>query len=118
MQDPLSVSRTGSLRTACQIIRIDRYDSAVMIDLVTLESCSRGSQRWPAGTPLTMAFRAVHLDDEWLELEEIVAGWESRGQVVVLEASQVANGIRYQFTDGDEELLLVLDERPSERDRG
>lgn len=118
MQDPLSVSETGSLRTACQIIRIDRCDNAVMIDLVTLEPCSRGSQRWPAGMPLTLGFRALHLDDEWLELEQIVAGWERHGRVVVLEATKVARGIRYQFTDGDEELLLVLDERPSERDRG
>jgi hypothetical protein len=118
MQDPLGVGTTGPLRVACQIIRMDRHDNSAMIDLVTLEPCSRGGDSLPAGTPLTLGFRAVRVGDEWTDLEEMVEGWENRGDVLSLEVAKVARGIRYQFTDGKEELLLVLDERPPEHEHG
>lgn len=116
MHDPLEVRTSGDLLVACQIIHMGWRDEATLIDLVTLEPCWRGSEELPAGTPLTLGFKATHLEDDRLDLEGVLGGWESRGAVLVLEAAGGASGICYQFSDGEEHLLLVLDEQPPQPD--
>lgn len=117
MQDPLDVRTAGDLRVTCQIVHIGWRDEATLIDLVTLEECRRDGSDLPAGSPLTLGFKASHLDEDRLEMEEVVSTWESNGAILTLDAADAAKGICYQFSDGREHLLLVLDERPPDRDR-
>ena len=110
MDDPLDVRTTGDLRVTCQIIRVDRHDDATVIDLVTVDPCWQGHAELPAGTPLTLGFRITHLRDERRELERIMDGWETGDAVLVLEAAGVGQGIGYQFCDGQQHVVMVLEE--------
>lgn len=115
MEDPFGVRTVGALRVACQIIHIGHRDGATLIDLVTLEACIRGETELPAGSPLTLGFEARYQHDDRTALENVVGGWETSDAVLRLEVADLPGGICYQFTDGDEQLLLVLSDLPPAR---
>lgn len=115
MEDPFGVRTVGALRVTCQIIHVGRRDGATLIDLVTLAPCTRGETELPAGTPLTVGFVSRYTHEDRVALENVVGEWETRDAVLVLEVADLAGGICYQFTDREEQLLLVLDELPPGR---
>lgn len=113
MNDPFQVNVLGGLRVACQIIGISSRGSATLIDLVTLEpSQGQGDDELPAGSPLTVGFETIGLDEDRAALEGLVVGWEMEDTVVILDVANVAGGICYQFCDGEDHLLLLLHELP------
>lgn len=111
MKDPFGVRAAGDVSVACQIIHMDHCESATRIDLVTLEPCG-GEDRpeLPAGSPLTVSFQVAGRGEDMSVLEGVVRRWESQGDVLVLGVADGARGICYEFSDGVEHLVIVLDE--------
>jgi hypothetical protein len=112
MDDHFGVRTVGGLQVTCQIIHVGHRDGATLIDLVTLAPCERGETQLPAGTPLTVGFESRYMHEDRMALENVVGGWETSDAVLLLEVADLAGGICYQFTDGEEQLLLVLGELP------
>lgn len=113
MEDPFGVRAVGALQVTCQIIYVGHRDGATLIDLVTLAPCARGETELPAGTPFTVGFESRYEHEERMTLENVVGGWETNDAVLLLEVADLAGGICYQFTDGEEQLLLVLGDTPA-----
>jgi hypothetical protein len=112
VKDPFSVKTSGRLRVACQILHVDRLDHGTLIDLVTVEPCERGMEHLPAGTALSLGFDYEPLRDGRAELEAVVGKWESQGTVLDVEVRDAPTGICYQFSSGDNQLILLVEERP------
>lgn len=98
---------------ACQILHVDKLDHGTLIDIVTIEPCTRGEQQLPAGTPLSLSFDYEPLRDGQVELETIVGGWESKGTVLQVQVHDAPTGICYQFSSGENQLILLVEERRS-----
>ena len=109
MQDPFDVTTSGRLKVACQIIHVEHLHQGTIVDLVTLEACDRGLERVPAGTPLALGFGSEPTGDARAELESIMTHWETADAVVHLEVDDVPGGLRYQFSYGNELLVLLVD---------
>ena len=93
----------------CQIIHVEHLRRGTVVDLVTLEPCARGLERVPAGTPLSLGFGSEPMTDAQMELEAIMSHWEEGGALLDLEVDDVPEGLRYQFSCGDEQLILLVD---------
>ena len=93
----------------CQIIHVEHLRRGTVVDLVTLEPCDRGLDRVPAGTPLSLGFGSEPMTDAQMELEAIMSHWEEGGALLDLEVDDVPEGLRYQFSCGDEQLVLLVD---------
>ncbi|MGH9211577.1 MAG: hypothetical protein ACRD2C_12970 [Acidimicrobiales bacterium] len=102
---------SGRLQVACQILHLDRLDHGTLIDLVTLEPCERGDEPIPAGTTLSLGFDYEPLRDGQAELEAVVGRWERKGTVLEVKVHDAPTGICYQFSSGDNQLILLVEER-------
>jgi hypothetical protein len=109
MRDPFSVFTSGGLRVACQILHVEHLDKGTLVDLVTLEPCTRGFERVPAGTPMALGFGCEPQEDTRLELETIMNHWERANALLDLEVDDVPGGLRYEFSCGDEQLVLLVE---------
>lgn len=109
MKDPFGVWTSGRLRVVCQIIHVEHLRKGTVVDLVTLEPCDRGLERVPAGTPLSLGFGSEPMTDAQIELEAIMGHWEAGGSLLDLEVDDMPDGLRYQFSCGDEQLILLVD---------
>lgn len=114
MKDPFSVWTSGRLHVVCQILHVEHLDNGTLVDLVTLEPCARGETRVPAGTPLALGFGADPLAESRVELESIMTHWETAGALLDLDVEDVPGGLRYHFTSGDEQLILLVEGRRPE----
>lgn len=101
----------GQLQVACQILHLDRLDHGTLIDLVTVEPCERSGEHLPAGTTLSLGFDYEPLRDGQAELEAVVGRWERKGTVLDVEVHDAPTGICYQFSSGDNQLILLVEER-------
>jgi hypothetical protein len=115
VKDPFGVKTLGQLQVACQIMHVDRLEHGTLIDLVTLEPCERGVEHLPAGTPLSLGFDYEPLRDGQAELEAVVGRWEDKGTVLKVEAHDAPTGICYQFSSGENQLILLVEERRAGR---
>jgi len=113
VKDPFSVRARGELKVACQILHLDRLDHGTLIDIVTIEPCERNGEHLPAGTALSLGFDYEPMRDGQAELESIVGNWESRGTVLQVEVHDAPTGICYQFSSGENQLILLVEERRS-----
>jgi len=109
VRDPFGVWTSGRLQVVCQIIHVEHLRKGTVVDLVTLEPCDRGLERVPAGTPLSLGFGAEPSTDAQLELEAIMSHWEAGGALLDLQVEDADDGLRYQFSCGDEQLILLVD---------
>jgi len=109
MRDPFSVFTSGKLSVVCQILHVEHLSKGTLVDLVTLEPCDRGLERVPAGTPLALGFGSEPQEDTRFELESIMSHWEQGGAMLDLQVDDVAGGLRYQFSYGNELLVLLVD---------
>jgi hypothetical protein len=109
VQDPFDVTTSGNLEVVCQIIHVEHLQQGTVVDLVTLEPCERGLERVPAGTPLALGFGSEPSGDARAELESIMTHWETGGALVSLQVEDVPGGLRYQFSNGNELLVLLVD---------
>jgi hypothetical protein len=109
MHDPFDVWTAGKLRVACQIIHVENMHNGTLVDLVTLEACDRGLERIPAGTPLSLAFGIERSAESRVQLESIMTYWEAGSAVLRVEVEDVPGGLRYEFSCGDEQLILLVD---------
>jgi hypothetical protein len=90
-------------------MHVEHLRRGTVVDLVTLEPCDRGPERVPAGTPLSLGFGSEPMTDAQMELEAIMSHWEEGGALLDLEVDDVPEGLRYQFSCGDEQLILLVD---------
>lgn len=109
MQDPFDVWTAGRLRVACQIIHVENLPNGTLVDLVTLDPCTRGPESVPAGTPMALAFGIERSADSRAQLEAIMTHWETGGAVLNVEVEDVPGGLRYEFSCGNEQLILLVD---------
>lgn len=109
MKDPFKVWTSGRLHVVCQILHVEHLDNGTLVDLVTLEPCARGEARVPAGTPLALGFGSDPLEDSRAELESIMTHWETAGALLDLDVDDVPGGLRYHFSCGDEQLILLVE---------
>lgn len=93
----------------CQIIHVENLQNGTLVDLVTLEPCDRGLERIPAGTPLALAFGIERAAESRAQLEAIMTHWETGGAVLHVEVEDVPGGLRYEFSCGNEQLILLVD---------
>jgi hypothetical protein len=112
MRDPFGVFTSGRLNVVCQILHVEHLNKGTVVDLVTLEPCDRGEARVPAGFPLALGFGSEPDESTRFELESIMTHWEAGGSVLDLEVADVAGGLRYQFSCGDEQLVLLVETGP------
>lgn len=113
VKDPFGVRTRGELQVACQILHLDKLENGTLIDLVTIEPCSRQGRHLPAGTALSLSFDYQPMRDGQAELEAIVGNWESNGTVLDVGVHDVPTGICYQFRSGENQLILLVEERRS-----
>jgi hypothetical protein len=111
VKDPFGVKTLGRLQVACQILHLDRLEHGTLIDLVTIEPCERSGEPLPAGTTLSLGFDYEPLRDGQAELEAVVGRWERKGTVLDVEVHDAPTGICYQFSSGDNQLILLVEER-------
>jgi len=111
VKDPFGVRTRGELQVACQILHLDKLEHGTLIDIVTIEPCTRGEQHLPAGTALSLSFDYQPMRDGQEELEAIVGNWESKGTVLEVEVHDAPTGICYQFRSGENQLILLVEER-------
>lgn len=68
----------------------------------------RGLERIPAGTPLVCAFGIERAAENRAQLEGIMTHWETGGAVLHVEVEDVPGGLRYEFSCGNEQLILLV----------
>jgi hypothetical protein len=97
---------------ACQILHLDRLDHGTLIDLVTIEPCERQGRNIPPGTALALGFDYEPSRVAQQELETLLVKWENEGTVLDVDVHDAATGVCYQFSSGDHQLVLLVEERP------
>jgi hypothetical protein len=112
MRDPFDVFTSGTLRVTCQILHVEHLAKGTLVDLVTLEPCDRGVERVPAGTPLALGFGSEPQENTRVELESIMTHWEQGNALLEVEVADVAGGLRYEFSCGNEQLVLLVEAGP------
>jgi hypothetical protein len=103
MRNPYRIADRLRLDVACQVVHLERGESASIVDLVTLAPAAIGHRPVPAGSPLAIRFAAR---DASAACADALQEWERDGVVVELSVRRARRGIRCTLALGPHRMTL------------
>ncbi|HEX5366183.1 MAG TPA: hypothetical protein VFW63_05920 [Acidimicrobiales bacterium] len=92
----------------CQLISFTDRGDRVLLDIVPLEALDIDDTRVPRGMPLSLGFAPSDDPRQHREMVDVFDRWAGHDGVVDLDVdvTREVGGVRYVFTQDDEQLVL------------